>query len=245
MPACYFCGQPADGAADHVPPEVLFRGVDQSYKTPPIRTVPSCRTHNEGASQHDEALAWMVADAAALRSPAAMDILQALLTPVNRRVHSDREFADTRLAYTGSRVLRDARDFDENGLPVAPQFDENYLRQAEESLRRKWETFCFGIQKIAAGLFFLAVGEPLGISRAARLQILAPDFKQVGERISLGGVDTSVTEHFSWLGARPPWQTIQSGDPRVFLARLARHRGSSSFGLDLTFFSAVRVWIRG
>jgi hypothetical protein len=75
---CYYCGAPADGSEEHVPPEVLYEKLEDKKADPAdveiaidlpgsrakcgeIIKVPSCLRHNEDASEDDAAFAKFVA----------------------------------------------------------------------------------------------------------------------------------------------------------------------------------------
>jgi hypothetical protein len=247
-PHCSLYGKPADGPDDHVPPEVLFRGAaGRSYKSPEIITVPSCTAHNEGASGDDEVPAWIMSDAGPLRSPAAMDVYQALSSPVIERIWKDREFADKRLAHNGIRILRDSRDYDENGDPKGHLYDAAYVERTERALRERWTGLKRSLQKLAAGLFFHATkGRPLGVLRASRLTVVVPDFKQVEPTLAFTGLAVDEAAYFAGLSSnwnKPPWQSIASGSPEVFQCEIAWHPQSWRFAMRMRFFGAVRVWV--
>jgi hypothetical protein len=243
QPRCYFCEHAADGPADHVPPEALFRGVGgRSYKSPEIITVPSCREHNEGASADDEVLAWVMSDASSGKSSVGFDVFQALMAHVSERTHKDRNFADQRLQNIGMRLLRDSKDFDQNGSPKTPIYDAEYILRTEQTLRDRWVILERSLKKIAAGLFFHATnGNSLGINAAHRLYVVVPEFKQIGATISLTGLDSDEAAFFS---KRVFWQKIVSGSPDVFQCDIAHHSGSKQFEMKMLFFESIRVWIK-
>jgi hypothetical protein len=240
---CYFCGNPADGADDHVPPEVLFRGMNgRSYKSPQIITVPSCHKHNDGASNDDEVLAWVMSDAGGVGSNAAIDVFQALHVHVSDRIYNDRSFADERLKRIGVRVLRDPTDYDENGAPKRIVYDAESLRRSEHALRERWMILERNFQKIAAGLFFYATkGNHLGVAAVDSLEVVVPSFKQFGETITYGEFEIDEATFFS---RRPPWREIASGSPDVFRCTIAHSSSSKRFEMKLVFYSSIEVWIK-
>ena len=242
-PSCYLCGTAADGSDDHVPPEVIFRGVDgRSYKSPEIITVPSCREHNEGASEDDEFLAWVMAHASSTKSRAGFDVFQALLAPVSERVYKDRSFADERLQRCGMFILRDSQDYDEDGNPNISVYDAEYVRLTEQALRDRWAILERSLKKIAAGLFFHATnGKSLGIIAIRRLEVVVPEFKQIGDTITPTRLDWDETAFFS---KRVSWQKIVSGSPEVFQCDIANHSRSKQFAMKMFFFASIRVWIK-
>ena len=242
-PSCYLCGNAADGSDDHVPPEVLFRGVGgRSYKSPEIITVPSGREHNEGASGDDELLAWVMADAASSQSGAGFDVSRALLAPVTERIYKDRNFADERLQRCGMRIFRNPNDYDENGNPKPPAYDSEYILRTKQSLRDRWAILKRSLQKVAAGLFFHATnGNSIGVLAASRLTVVVPEFKQIEPSITLSQLDWDEAAFFS---KRLHWQTIVSGSPGVFQCDIAPHSGSKRFAMKMLFFESIRVWVK-
>lgn len=241
--SCYLCGNVADDSPDHVPPEVLFRGVDgRSYKSPEIITVPSCREHNKGASMDDEILAWVMSDAGSLQSGAGFDVFQALFATVGARIYSDRCFADERLQRLGIRILRDPKDYDGNGLPKTQEYDTDYFAHADRTLRDRWSILKRSLQKVAAGLFYHATnGQSLGALATYELSVVVPEFKQVGAAIALSGLDLDETVFFS---KRLNWQTLVSGSPDVFQCEISHHRGSKKFAMKMLFYKSIHVWIK-
>lgn len=239
---CYLCGKAANGPDDHVPPEVLFRGVGgRSYKRPEIITVPSCRDHNEGTSGDDEVLAWVMSDAASVQSSIGLDVYQSLLIPVSKRIHKDRSFADERLQHSGMRILRDTKDYHENGDPKMPTYDAEYIIRAEQSLRNRWAILERSLQKVAAGLFFHATnGKSLGVLATYKLMVVVPEFKQIGPTITPTGRDCDETTFFP---KNLPWQQVVSGSPEVFQCEIAHHSESKKFAMKMLFFNSIRVWI--
>jgi hypothetical protein len=185
-----------------------------------------------------------MSDAGALRSRAGMDVYQALLSPVSERIHKDREFADERLGHGGIRILRDPKDYNEDGDPKVRTYDAEYVKRIERSLRYRWTVLARGLRKVAAGLFFHATqGQSLGVLGASRLTVVAPDFKQVGDTITLTGFDLDETTYFAAVGKRLPWRSIVSGSPEVFECDFARHPKARRFAMRMRFFEAVRVWV--
>jgi hypothetical protein len=239
--SCYFCAAPADGSPDHVPPEAIFRGFSDSYKSPKIITVPSCHEHNQGASADDEVLAWVMSDASSAGSSVGLDVFQALMRPASERVYKDRKFVDERLKRCGIRFLRDPKDFDENGRPKPPVYDAEYFRRAEQSLRDRWVILERSLQKIAAGLYFHATGNSLGISKSQSLKVVVPEFKQIGVDIALVGLACDETAFFSNTLV---WRKIVSGSPKVFQCDIAYRSLSKQFSIKMLFFESIRVWIK-
>jgi hypothetical protein len=241
---CYLCGGNADGADDHVPPEVFFKGFGGNrYKSPRIVTVPSCRAHNETCSVDDETLAWVVCDAAIpAGSQAAFDVYQNLFAPIPRRMYSDREFVDQRLGRIGVRVLRDPHDYDQDGNPARQQVNDEYMRRTAVSLRERWIVLERGFQKIAAGIFFHAsAGTSLGARDTERLQVVVPQFKYFGESSILNEAPINESEFFS---SKMQWRSIESGSPDVFLCEISHHRRTKQFEMKLHFYRSIDVWVK-
>jgi hypothetical protein len=224
-----------------VPPEVLFRGMNRSYKSPEIIKVPSCREHNEGASHDDELLAWVISDAASAGGTAGFDVFQALLAPVRDRIYSNRTFADARLQRIGVRVFLDPKDYDENGSPKRRVYDGEYFRRSEESLRERCMIVQRSLRKIAAGLFFHATNCCLGPETANSLEIVVPTFKQIGETINHAEAAMDETTFFS---SKVTPRDIVSGSPEVFKYTLAQRSGSKHLEMRLLFYDSIDVWIR-
>lgn len=243
---CYFCGGSANGPDDHVPPEALFRGASgRSYKSPEIVAVPACIQHNQGASADDELLAWVMSSGA-MGNPAAFDVYQRLSAPVVERMWSDRSFADERLAHGGFRVLRDPKDYDENGAPKDDWLDPAYPERAEGILSDRWRRVKGEIQKIAAGLFFHSQGQSLGSALVGRLEIVVPEFKQVEPEIRLTEVPRIEKDHFARVLRHrntPGWVRIVSGAPEVFQCDIARHRDAWRFAMRMEFYQSIRAWV--
>lgn len=240
---CYLCGNSADGADEHVPPEVFFRGKEATYKSPEIRTVPSCAEHNEGTSHNDEACAWIVTSAAALRSQVAFDVHQQLHVPVFQRARSDTAFVDERLALIGTRILRSAEDYDASGNPKFPTYDAQYMGFVEERLKAHWKILKSTFQKIAAGVFYLAQGRPLGSEHVRRLKVLVPGFKQVEPVLLLSAPLVSEGDFFG-LPSSARWQSIESGNSTVFACEHVTYRASQRLAVRCRFYGTTQVWIR-
>lgn len=124
---CIYCGAPAS-TRDHVPPKVLL---DQPYP-PNLRTVPSCRDCNSGASLDEQYFLVLLGHVASSRS------IEAKLAPGG--------LIDRTLSYAPAleeRLLR-ALDVDEDtGNPV--------IKPEMQRVKRV-------VQKIAVGLFALRYG---------------------------------------------------------------------------------------
>jgi len=233
---------------DHVPPKVLFGGARRSNMIPDIITVPSCCQHNAGASGDDEVLARILAHAAIHRScsVAATDVFFALMAKVNKRIHNGREFADSRLASIGVRVLRQSSDYDEFGTPKPPSYDAAYLDKTAQHLQEQSALINRELVKIVAGLWYKDRGQPLGLPATKRMSVFVPDFKQISsEAITVQdlGVDESAyfAEQMSW--SAPPWRPLSSGSPEVFKCDVASHPLSRSFAIRMLFYGVIRAWV--
>lgn len=244
---CYLCGEPSSGPEDHVPPQVLFRGATHDYRSPDVLRVPSCRAHNAEASQNDEMLAWVLLSGTF--SNAGLDVHQALMRPVIDRVHSDRQFADSRLAHSGTRILRDPMDYDKIGHPRPITYDADYVERSEQNLKERWSICKQAIGKMSAGLFHHATGGTLslGLSRVDGLRIVVPDFKQCEPTVTPTATNIDEKEFFAAFdapGRNSLWKSIESGSPDVFRCDINWHRGSQwRFALRMCFYGDIRVWV--
>jgi len=186
-------------------------------------------------------LAWVMSDASSTTSRVGFDVFQALLAHVIERTYKDRNFADERLGRCGMRILRDSKDYDENGNPKTPAYDAEYERLTEQTLRYRWTILERSLKKIAAGLFFHATnGASLGVLATDKLEVVVPEFKQIGTTISLAGLDFDEATFFS---RRLHWQKVVSGSPEVFQCDIAHQSGSKQFAMKMLFFESIRVWI--
>ena len=242
---CYLCGDAADGADEHVPPEVFFRGKEAAYMSPRIITVPSCAKHNEDTSGDDESCARIVADAASSHSQIAFDVGQRLSAPVVERAMADLPFVDERLALVGMRLLRGPSSYADDGLPRPKIYDQEYIKATEARLRTNWNILKRTFQKVAAGLFYDARRTPLGVARTAKLNVFVPGFKQVEPVILLVAPTVDEAQFFDLRpSGRNQWIGIESGSPKVFQSQLISHKGSSRLRLRLQFFETTHVWIK-
>jgi hypothetical protein len=246
---CYLCGSEADGPDDHAPPEVLFRGGSGTlYKTPPIVRVPSCAEHNQGSSRDDEDFAWVMSHGGVMYSHVAFDVYQALSVHVTTRIWNDRQFADARLAHTGARVLRDPKDYDEDGGPKRIVYDQAYVARSEKILRERWHILKRSIQKIAAGLYFhVSDREPLGALRARNLVVLSPEMKQVEPEVRFDAQEVDEASFFATVirqSNASGWTPVISGSPSVFQCEIAKVRNTWRFGMRMRFYDRIRVWVK-
>ncbi len=244
---CYLCGQPSSGPPDHVPPQLLFCGFLKDYRVPPVLAVPSCPAHNGQASDVDEVLAWILLSGAI--GNAALDVERALSQPLIERLHSHREFVDTRLAHSGTRVFRDAKDYDELGEPKRRVLDAEYIDKVETKLRKGWGTVKQGIGKISAGIFHHATERRLwlGVSRVETLRIVIPSFKQCEPTVLLTPPNIDEAAFFAEFdhpSRNRAWRELTSGSPEVFRCRINWQPGNSCrFALRMTFYGQLDVWV--
>jgi hypothetical protein len=64
---CVICGVRLADTVDHVPPKGFFKGVANSH----LRTVPACRTCNNGASSDDEDVRFFISAQIGKQNPAS------------------------------------------------------------------------------------------------------------------------------------------------------------------------------
>jgi hypothetical protein len=158
MGKCYYCGENANDADDHVPPEALYTGFNKTYKCPDVISVPSCTRHNLYFSKNDDLFAHLIVGMASPSNNASTDVLLHMTANISVKAMKDPFFADDRLAQWGMRLLRKSSDYDSNGKPVGQKYDKQWKEKTVKGCHERLAFLDFYAKRIAVGLYYFQTG---------------------------------------------------------------------------------------
>jgi len=147
-----------------------------------------------------------------------------LLQAISKRAMSDRGFSDSRLALTGTKLLRDASDYDENGEVKRRVYGGVYKSNVIKLQKTIFEIIDNVARRICAGLYYYAAnGKILMGDTVDNLNVDWVNFSRIDDNGDW--IDINVSENIVlnrvFGNYRPPkWVDVVSGSPEVFMSKI-------------------------